>query len=109
MARDYKAIRTGCRARRADWTRQFDDAHDYDALNRPVASRRPTGSVALPGYNEASLLERLDVHLRGAADADAFVANIDYNARGQRTLIDYGNGARRRHVHDEHTFGSCGC
>ena len=31
--------------------------------------------------------------LQGATTATPFVTNIDYNAKGQRTLIQYGNGA----------------
>ena len=33
------------------------------------------------------------MNLRGAAAATPFVANIDYDAKGQRTLIEYGSGA----------------
>ena len=44
------------------------------------------------------------VNLRGAAAATVFVANIDYNAKGQRTLIDYGNGVRTTYDYDERTF-----
>src|SRR5438128_2544983 len=37
-----------------------------------------------PGYNEASLLERVEVRVRGAAGWTAFVDDIDYDAKGQR-------------------------
>ncbi len=43
-------------------------------------------SVIRPGYNEANLLERVEVNLRGAAVATPFVTDIDYDAKGQRTL-----------------------
>ena len=49
--------------------------------------------MLLPSYNPASLLDRLDGRLRGAAETTTFVAHIDYNARGQRTLVCYGNGS----------------
>jgi RHS repeat-associated protein len=61
----------------------------FDALNRPIRMTTPDGSVILPSYNEANLLERVDAHLRGAALLTPFVTNIDYNAKGQRTLIKY--------------------
>ena len=35
---------------------------------------------------EANLLERVDVNLRGAAEATPFIKNVDYNAKGQRTM-----------------------
>jgi hypothetical protein len=49
----------------------------YDALNRPVSMLTPDGSVTLPGYNEANLLERMEVRLRGANTATPFVTGID--------------------------------
>ena len=81
----------------------------YDALNRPVTQRTPDNSVVRPTYNEANLLERVDVMLRGATAGGkpvwtSFVANIDYDAKGQRTRIDYGNGASTFYEYDPLTF-----
>ena len=76
----------------------------YDALERVVEQQTPDASVTLPRYNEAGLLERLDVRLRGAANATAFVENVDYNARGQRTLVRTGNGVTTRFTYDGETF-----
>jgi RHS repeat-associated protein len=81
----------------------------YDALNRPTELTTPhtpamQPSVIRPSYNEANLLEKMDVNLRGAAVATPFVTDIDYNAKGQRTLIDYGNGARTTYEYDPLTF-----
>ena len=64
----------------------------YDALNRPLTLTTPDLTVIRPSYNEASLLESLAGNLRGAATTTSFVTNIDYNAKGQRVLIEYGNG-----------------
>ncbi len=76
----------------------------YDALARPTRVTAPDGSVYRPSFNEANLLDKVDVHLRGAATATSFVANIDYDAKGQRTLILYGNGARTAYDYDPLTF-----
>lgn len=57
-----------------------------------------------PTFNEASLLETVDVNLRGASTSTSFVTNIDYNAKGQRTLIEYGNGAKTAYTYDAQTF-----
>lgn len=65
----------------------------YDALSRPTELISPDKSAIQPTYNEANLLERVEVHLRGSEVATPFVNNIDYNAKGQRTLIEYGNSA----------------
>ena len=57
-----------------------------------------------PLYNEAGLLETVNVNLQGATPATAFVTNIDYDARGQRELIQYGNGASTAYTYDPTTF-----
>src|SRR5260370_21706862 len=76
----------------------------FDALNRPITLTMPDASVIRSIFNEANLLERVEVNLRGAAAATAFVTNLDYNAKGQRTRIDYGNGVRTEYQYDPDTF-----
>lgn len=61
----------------------------FDALNRVVSRTTPDGSETRPGYNEAGLLETLDVRLRGAAVWTSFIAGVDYNARGQTLRTDF--------------------
>lgn len=94
-----------------DWSKQvaleeqiYSSSSTYDALNRPVSHTSPDNSVIRPAYNEANLLERLEGNLRGSADITPFVSNIDYNAKGQRTLIEYGNGTHTRYDYDPETF-----
>lgn len=76
----------------------------YDALNRPVSVTSPDGSVHVPTFNEANLLETVSVNLRGASVGTPFVSNVDYDAKGQRTRIDYGNGATTTYEYDPLTF-----
>jgi len=92
-------------------TATFTSSTSYDALNRPLTATSPDGSVYRPTFNEANLLDKVDVNLRGAAAATPFVTNINYNAKGQRVLIEYGSGAgpTRQGVttiyeYDENTF-----
>ncbi|HEV2375326.1 MAG TPA: SpvB/TcaC N-terminal domain-containing protein [Streptosporangiaceae bacterium] len=94
-----------------DWNGQVDvvphayrSATSYDALNRPASATSPDGSVTTPHYNAASLLERMDVRLRGATQPTTFVVHLDYNARAQRTAISYGNGTRTAYTYDPLTF-----
>jgi RHS repeat-associated protein len=75
---------------------------EYDALKRPVTTTTPDGSVQRTGFNEANLVERVEVS--GGAVVTAFVTNIDYNAKGQRVRVDYGNGATTRYDYDPDTF-----
>ena len=72
----------------------------YDALNRVTAASAPDGSVFRPTYNEANLLATLSVNLSGAAAPTPFVTEIDYNAKGQRVLIDYGNDVSTTYMYD---------
>lgn len=76
----------------------------YDALNRTVTATEPDGSMVTPTYNTANLLETVTVNVRGAAVGTTFVNNIDYNARGQRILLAYGNNATCTYKYDLLTF-----
>jgi RHS repeat-associated protein len=76
----------------------------YDALNRVVSRVTPDGSETLPSYNESNLLARIQVRIRGATEPTTFIENIDYNERGQRTLVTYGNGTRTEYSYDRDTF-----
>ncbi|WP_372635471.1 SpvB/TcaC N-terminal domain-containing protein [Fodinibius sp.] len=76
----------------------------FDALDRPIAQHMPDGSVIEPGYNEAGVLEQIDCRLRGESASTTFVRNIDYNAKGQRTRIQYNNGVSTKYTYDDQTF-----
>ncbi len=76
----------------------------YDALNRPTTRTTPDASVIRSTFNEANLLESIEANLRGDSAATSFVGGIDYDAKGRRTRIDYGNGARSDYSYDPDTF-----
>jgi RHS repeat-associated protein len=76
----------------------------FDALNRPTELTAPDSSVVRPTYNDANLLERVDVNLQGATVTTPFVTDIDYDAKGQRRLIEHGNGVRTAYDYDPLTF-----
>jgi RHS repeat-associated protein len=87
----------------------YSSSSQLDALNRPITSTSPDGSVFRPRFNEANLLDRVDVNLRGATASGElvwtpFVTNIDYDAKGQRQRIDYGNGVRTTYKYDPLTY-----
>lgn len=105
LARDYKAT--------LDWVvpaavplepEVYTSSSRFDALNRPTEQIAPDHSVYRPTFNEANLLETVAVNLRGAAVATPFVADIDYDAKGQRTGIEYGNGVKTAYEYDRLTF-----
>jgi RHS repeat-associated protein len=99
----------------------YSSRTSYDALNRPIQLVAPhsdqpgtTINVIQPRYNEANLLERVDVWLNRNAEPGSLldsatatfhaVSDIDYDAKGQRLLIDYGNGVRTTHTYDPLSF-----
>ncbi|MCI5225039.1 MAG: toxin, partial [Candidatus Electrothrix sp. AR4] len=111
----------------ADWQQPdleeeiFRSRSWYDALNRPVQLIAPHSDqgeirfdIIRPGYNEANLLERVDVWSQQTVEPDGLldpgtatlhaVTNIDYDAKGQRQRIEYGNGAITRYQYDEETY-----
>jgi RHS repeat-associated protein len=82
----------------------FSSSTTFDALNRMLTSIAPDASAIRPQYNEANLLHRVDVNLRGAPAATPFVTEIKYNAKRQREFIAYGNGAHMHYEYDRLTF-----
>ncbi len=87
----------------------FTSVTTYDALNRPLTVTTPDNSVYRPTFNEANLLDKVEINLRGEKQNGelkwtAFVANINYNAKGQRELIAYGAGAQTAYDYDPLTF-----
>jgi RHS repeat-associated protein len=128
LVSDFKAI--------PDWSRNprpnldaetFEGSTRYDALSRPIQSVAPRSSlgrgkfnIVQPVFNEANLLERVYVWLERATEPAALldpaheapspvgVANIDYDAKGQRILIDYetqdATVIRTTYAYDRETF-----
>ncbi|CAG7644579.1 hypothetical protein PAESOLCIP111_04733 [Paenibacillus solanacearum] len=120
MTADYKST--------PDWSRNpaleaeaFTTGTRYDSLNRPVQIIAPHSTAApmqrinitQPVYNEAGLLERVDVWLSQPVEPTALLAaptasqqpvkNIAYNAKGQRVLLRYGNGSETGYDYDTRT------
>jgi RHS repeat-associated protein len=119
---DYKAIPNWLLHPQVEGE-SFESSISYDALNRPIQSIAPHSGlrgaechVIQPVFNEANLLERVDIWLeRGVeptslldpkeeAPSPVGVANIDYDAKGQRRHIDYKNGTSTRYIYDAETF-----
>ncbi|HXA84463.1 MAG TPA: SpvB/TcaC N-terminal domain-containing protein [Candidatus Dormibacteraeota bacterium] len=98
---------------------KYVSASRFDALNRPIQSVLPHAaagkpSVVQPAYNEAGLLETVDVWVRAAAAPAALlnsatadehaITNVDYNAHGKHEVLEYGNGSRSEYRYDPLTW-----
>lgn len=71
----------------------------YDALNRPIQMDHPEDVEGQRrrlrlGYSLSGALETV------ALDGDPIVRHVAYDAKGQRTLIAYGNGVMTRYAYD---------
>jgi hypothetical protein len=82
----------------------FSKETTYDALNRPISLTQPDASVIFPLFNEAGLLDGVDVNIRGSATVTTFVSNIDYDVKGRREKIEYGNGTTTTYDYDPLTY-----
>lgn len=103
----------------------FKDSAIFDALNRPIQliaphSDQPSAKVNViqPGFNDANLLERVDVWLNQNAEPAGLldpataslhaVTDIDYDAKGQRMQVDYGTSdgkvIKTHYTYDHETF-----
>ncbi|HNP50792.1 MAG TPA: SpvB/TcaC N-terminal domain-containing protein [Nitrosomonas nitrosa] len=80
----------------------FVQSTEYDALNRVTRAITPDGSMTEPTYNAANLLETVSVTQQG--NTQEFVSNIDYDEKGQRQQITYGNGVTTTYRYDPQTF-----
>jgi RHS repeat-associated protein len=101
----------------------FVDSTLYDALDRAISSTAPHSdqpgaghNVIQPVFNEANLLERVDVWLDRAAEPAGLldpanespspvgITGVDYDAKGQRQRINYRNGTSTFYDYDPLTF-----
>jgi RHS repeat-associated protein len=80
----------------------FTSDFEYDALNRITRQSAPDASIFQPAYNEAGFLDSVQVTQNG--NTEFFVKNIDYNEKGNRTKIRYGNDITTNYFYDKETF-----
>ena len=77
---------------------------ETDALGRITTKTVPDGSVITPSYNEAGLLNRETVAHADPAISTVYIKDIDYNEKGQRERILYGNDVFTKFHYDKETF-----
>lgn len=93
-------------------TQTYITTISYDALNRVKQLVYPKDvenqrRILTPHYNRAGALESVTLESIAAGGSSAkttYVERIDYNAKGQRVSITYGNGTMTRYAYDPQTF-----
>ena len=73
-------------------------------LGRITHQTAPDGSIITPSYNEAGLLNRETVTHADPAITTTYIKDIDYNEKGQRNKIIYGNDVITEFYYDKETF-----
>jgi RHS repeat-associated protein len=103
LAQDYKGL--------LDWSLSpqlepgpFVNLTTFDALDRVLTLTTPDSSVTSIGYDEGNRLKMLSVSLRASVTATQFVFGVDYDSKGQRSRIDFGNGTSATCDYDPMTF-----
>ncbi|AEE53362.1 SpvB/TcaC N-terminal domain-containing protein [Haliscomenobacter hydrossis] len=88
-------------------TEAFTQSTQYDALNRMIRlenwhlqGREP--AIYTPSYNRRGVLESETLSVRG--QVTQAIRHIEYDAKGQRTRIQYGNDTTTRYTYDPNTF-----
>ncbi len=77
---------------------------ETDALGRITSQTAPDGSIITPSYNEAGLLNSETVIHADPAITTIYIKDIDYNEKGQRNKIIYGNDVITKFYYDKETF-----
>jgi RHS repeat-associated protein len=76
----------------------FTQTFAYDAVNRVTNVICPDGVAIEQAYGERGLLQAISI------EGQPHVARIDYNARSQRTQVEFGNGVVTEYAYDPKTF-----
>jgi RHS repeat-associated protein len=104
---DWKGINQGINPDAKLVSETFTQRTEYDAMNRMkrqenwhLANRTP--AIYTPQYNLRGILVSETLSVRG--QETKAILNIEYDAKGQRTRIQYGNGTTTRYYYDPTTF-----
>jgi RHS repeat-associated protein len=82
----------------------FTFTTETDALGRISQQTAPDGSIITPVYNEAGLLNSETVKHSHLSGSSVYIKDIDYNEKGQRNKIIYGNNVISQFTYDKETF-----
>ncbi len=81
----------------------YSTSYTYDALKHSLTEETSDGTVISNTYNQTGLLKTISVKLNNGTLQQA-VNNIEYDAKQQRTLLQYGNGAATTYIYEPTTL-----
>jgi len=81
----------------------YTTSYVYDALNRPVSMETPDHATTSHTYDKGGLLQSIAVDEVHSLDTP-LIRNIEYDAKGQRTKVQYENGCTTTYEYDPFTF-----
>jgi RHS repeat-associated protein len=85
-------------------TEEFTILFETDALGRKTEQTAPDSSKIFYTFNETGLLKSETVTLFNPDQVKTMIKDIDYNEKGQRSKIIYGNDVLTRFYYDRETF-----
>lgn len=77
---------------------------ETDALGRITKQIAPDGSIILPSYNEAGLLNSEQITEAATGLTNTYITDIEYNERGAFSKIIYGNQVKSEFSYDKETY-----
>jgi YD repeat-containing protein len=104
LAANYKDILDWAADVPPDATPSLISTTTFDGLNRPATVLTPDGSSTSFTYNPTGMTSSVRAAVKGDANRTVSVDSVEYNAKGQRTMVLYGNGVQTTWDYDPLTF-----
>ncbi len=82
----------------------FSSEVTFDALNRLCSRKQSDQSTHHYVYHQSGLFKSVTVELDPGNGFKNYVNDIQYNAKGQRVSIEYGNGTITKYEYEKETF-----
>lgn len=85
----------------------FKSKFIYDDLKKMISQITPDGSETINKYNHVGQLDAISVKYSDGSMQD-IIQNIDYDANGHRTIVNYANGSNTQYSYDTVTLQMIG-
>jgi RHS repeat-associated protein len=82
----------------------FQTESTYDALNRPMSTTLPDGTLLEYTYNKGGYLENLQAQIMGQGSFKNFLTSQNHDAKGQKQWVKYGNETITKYFYEAKTF-----